>query len=77
VVVAGVADPDVTRWAGAPPSETSSVYRTAAAISAVGERQRAMARLRGLGATVVDARPGRLASTLADTYLHIKATGRL
>jgi uncharacterized protein (DUF58 family) len=78
VVVAGVADPDVTRWAAASSAATSSsVYRTAAAISAVGERQRAVARLRGLGATVVDARPGKLASTLADTYLHIKATGRL
>jgi uncharacterized protein (DUF58 family) len=77
VVVAGVADPDVVRWAAAPPDEASSVYRAAAAVAAVSERQRAMARLRGLGATVVDARPGRLASTLADTYLHIKATGRL
>ncbi|MGH9212300.1 MAG: DUF58 domain-containing protein [Acidimicrobiales bacterium] len=77
VVVAGVADPDVTRWADNPPTDRSSVYRTAAAVSAIGERQRAVARLRGLGATVVDARPGRLASVLADTYLDIKATGRL
>ncbi len=36
-----------------------------------------MTRLRGLGATVIDARPGELATGLADTYLRVKATGRL
>ena len=36
-----------------------------------------MARLRGLGATVVDAPPGELAPRLADAYLKVKATGRL
>ena len=30
-----------------------------------------------LGATVIDARPGELAPALADTYLRVKATGRL
>ena len=33
--------------------------------------------IRGLGATVVDAPPGKLAPLLADTYLKVKATGRL
>jgi uncharacterized protein (DUF58 family) len=80
VVVAGVADPDVTRWAQAPPDEAgdaSSTYRRAAALGAIAQRQRVSARLRGLGATVVDASPGRLAPALADAYLQIKATGRL
>jgi len=30
-----------------------------------------------MGATVVDAPPGQLASQLADAYLRVKATGRL
>jgi hypothetical protein len=30
-----------------------------------------------MGATVVDAEPGRLAPLLADAYLKVKATGRL
>lgn len=77
VVVAGVTDPDVARWAGGTPRDTAGVYRQAAAVTAVTERERVTARLRGLGATVVDAQPGRLAPALADAYLQIKATGRL
>jgi uncharacterized protein (DUF58 family) len=77
VVVAGVVDPDVARWASGTPSDASGVYRQAAAITAVTERERVKARLRGLGATVVDAQPGRLAPALADAYLQIKATGKL
>jgi hypothetical protein len=41
------------------------------------ERARTIARLRGLGATVLDAAPGKLAPQLTDTYLAIKSTGRL
>jgi hypothetical protein len=41
------------------------------------ERDRTIARLRGLGVTVVDAPPGQLAPRLTDTYLTIKSTGRL
>jgi uncharacterized protein (DUF58 family) len=77
VVVAGVSDPDVARWAGAPGVDASGVYRRAAAVGALEARRRTVARLRGLGATVIDARPGRLAPLLGDTYLQAKATGRL
>jgi len=77
VVVAGVTDPDVARWADAPASDSSTTYRRAAAVTALGERQRMVARLRGLGAMVVDAPPHRLAARLSDTYLDVKATGRL
>mgnify|MGYP000075274548 CR=1 FL=1 len=38
---------------------------------------RTAARLRGMGATVVDAAPGRLAVELADAYLMVKRNGRL
>ncbi len=77
VVVAAVQDPDVLRWALTTPTDAAGAYRKAAAVSALDERRRATARLRGLGATVVDAPPGRLAPLLADAYLKVKAVGRL
>lgn len=77
VIIAAVRDPDVVRWATEPPADASEAYRAAAAAAALDERDRAIARLRGLGAVVVDAPPGRLAPQLADTYLDLKATGRL
>jgi len=77
VVVAGVQDPDVVHWAAATPTDASGAYRKAAAVRSLEERRRTVARLRGLGATVVDAPPGRLAPALADTYLGVKATGGL
>jgi uncharacterized protein (DUF58 family) len=77
VVVAGVRDPDVERWSAAPGDDPPTVYRRAAALSALEARRRTVFRLRGLGATVIDARPGQLAPLLADTYLRVKATGRL
>jgi hypothetical protein len=46
-------------------------------VGALEDRRRTVARLRGLGATVVDAKPGDLATALADTYLKVKVTGRL
>ncbi len=77
VVVAGVRDPAVERWATAVPTEPGTAYRKAAAVAALEERRRVVGRLRGLGATVVDAVPGRLAPELADAYLRVKATGSL
>jgi len=77
VLVAAVRDPDVVRWATAPPGDASGAYRSAAATLALAERDRAIARLRGLGAVVVDAPPGQIAPQLADTYLDLKARGGL
>jgi len=77
VVVASVADPEVGDWATASPLEVGAAYRKAAATAALADRRRTVARLRGLGAVVVDALPGRLAPDLADAYLRVKATGRL
>ena len=77
VVVASVRDPEVVRWARSSPTEGGTAYRKAAAVAGLDERRRTVARLRGLGATVVDAPPGRLAPQLADAYLRVKATGRL
>ena len=77
VVVASVTDPQVAAWARAVPTEAGSAYRKAAAVTSLAERRRTVARLRSLGATVVDAEPGQLAPRLADAYLKVKATGRL
>ena len=77
VLVAGIRDPAVDEWAAAIPANAGEAYRKAAAVEALDGRRRTVARLRGLGATVVDAPPGRLAPQLADAYLHLKATGRL
>jgi uncharacterized protein (DUF58 family) len=59
------------------PANPGEAHRKAAAVAALAERERTVGRLRGLGATVVDAVPGRLAPELADAYLRVKATGRL
>ena len=77
VVIGSVRDPDVVRWAHTAPADGTAVYRKAAAVAALDRRSLAIARLRGLGATVVDAAPGDLAPQLADAYLRVKATGRL
>jgi uncharacterized protein (DUF58 family) len=77
VLVGAVQDPEVLQWARARPADATEAYRKAAAVAALDERARTTARLQGLGATVVDAAPGRLAPLLADAYLRVKATGRL
>ena len=77
VLIAAVRDPDVVRWAGAAADEPADAYRSAAATLSLAERDRAIARLRTLGAVVIDAPPGQLAPRLADAYLDLKARGRL
>jgi uncharacterized protein (DUF58 family) len=77
VVVAAVQDPEVLRWAQSRATDAAGAYRKAAAVAALAERRRTAARLRSLGVSVVDAPPGRMAPLLADTYLHVKATGQL
>jgi uncharacterized protein (DUF58 family) len=78
VVVAAVQDPAVREWAaGATHEWPSEAYREAAAVHALVQRERSVARLRAAGAVVVDAAPGRLAVELVDAYLEIKASGRL
>ena len=77
VVIGAVQDPEVVAWAHASPDNPGEAHRKAAAVAALAARERTVGRLRGLGATVVDAVPGRLAPELADAYLRVKATGRL
>jgi uncharacterized protein (DUF58 family) len=78
VIVAAVQDPEMHEWAtprsGAPASEA---FRQAAAISLLQQRSRSSARLSAAGAIVIDAAPGQLTARLVDTYLELKASGRL
>ena len=81
VVIGSVRDPQVEAWAsggvddGVDPE--AAAFRQASAIQTLSDRRRVAARLRGMGATVVDATPGRFASELTDVYLSAKSTGRL
>lgn len=77
VLVGAVRDPELEAWARDPGEDSATAHRRAAAIAALGERDQAIARLQGLGATVIDAAPGALAGQLADAYLGFKARGRL
>lgn len=77
VMVGSVRDPDVQGWAESSPADAGSAYRKAAAISALEDRHALSLKLSGLGATVVDAAPGKLAGRLIDAYLDAKAAGRL
>lgn len=77
VLVAAVRDPDVEAWARGRVDEADDAYRAVAASSALAERERTVARLRSMGAVVVDALPGQLAASLADAYLDVKARGTL
>ncbi len=69
VMVLAVRDPEVEGWADAPADDDEAAFLRAAATSALDERARLAARLRGLGVTVVDAPPGQLAGRLVDAYL--------
>ncbi|MFJ4207159.1 DUF58 domain-containing protein [Paenarthrobacter sp. NPDC089675] len=76
VVVASVRDP-LLEAMKEERSSASEVFRAAAAERALLERASVTARLRQLGAEVVDADPLELPPQLADTYIRLKAAGRL
>ncbi|MGI9644585.1 MAG: DUF58 domain-containing protein [Ilumatobacteraceae bacterium] len=78
VMVAAVRDPDVSGWATETGHEAvTDAYRSASAVASLEARRRGIARLQAAGAVVVDAEPGRLATEVVDTYLDLKARGRL
>ncbi|GAA1861955.1 DUF58 domain-containing protein [Myceligenerans crystallogenes] len=76
VVVASVADEEVAEMSRGRES-SHEVYDAAAAARGDLERVAATTMLRRYGAEVVDALPDDLAPRLADTYLALKAAGRL
>ncbi|MEV0805222.1 DUF58 domain-containing protein [Micromonospora sp. NPDC050200] len=77
VVVAAVHDPVLTRLTTAVPDRPEDAYAAAAGWRALAERDRVRAVLARYGVTVVDAPADRLAPTVADTYLRLKALGQL
>jgi uncharacterized protein (DUF58 family) len=77
LVVASVRDPEVEALATSVPWTSEDAYDRASAAGFVTWRDRAAARMRGLGATVIDAQPGALAAAVADEYLQVKSRGRL
>ncbi|WP_432545886.1 DUF58 domain-containing protein [Kineococcus sp. SYSU DK004] len=76
VVLASVEDPALVELARSR-SSAEEVYAAAAAEAVVAERSATSALLRRLGVEVVHAAPDDLAPALADTYLALKAAGRL
>jgi uncharacterized protein (DUF58 family) len=77
LVVASVRDPEVEALATSVPWTSEDAYDRASAGGFVTWRDRAAARIRSLGATVIDAQPGTLSAAVADEYLRIKTMGRL
>ncbi|MFF2196773.1 DUF58 domain-containing protein [Streptomyces sp. NPDC058157] len=76
VVLASVADPHIASMAASRGS-VEAVYEAAAATQTQTQRRRTADQLSRHGVHVVDATPDTLAPTLADTYLALKAAGRL
>jgi uncharacterized protein (DUF58 family) len=76
VVVASVRDP-VLGEMQRERTTAAHVFRAAAAERALLEREAVCVQLRQLGVEVVDAEPHQLPPALADTYIRLKAAGRL
>ncbi len=76
VVVASVRDPRLEELR-ADRTTASATFRAAAAERALLDREAVAHQIRALGADVVDAVPGDLPPLLADTYIRLKAAGRL
>lgn len=76
VIVASVADPRIAQLATGR-GTAEAVFAAASAELALGTRRQTAAELERHGVHVVDAVPDRLAPALADTYLALKAAGRL
>jgi uncharacterized protein (DUF58 family) len=76
LLVAAVSDPRMTELA-AGRGTAAAVYQAAAAEHALAGRAALASALRRRGVLVADAPPDQLPSVLADTYLSLKAAGRL
>ena len=76
VILASPTDPELADLR-ADRADSEAVYTAAAAEHDVIELDRVRRRLRRYGIEVVEAEPGRIAPTLADAYLSLKAAGRL
>jgi uncharacterized protein (DUF58 family) len=77
VVVASVTDPDLHDAMVREPATTRDVYAIAVARDVLEARTQVAARLRGSGAVVLEAPPGRLSEACVGAYLRLKARARL
>jgi len=76
VVLAAVGDPRVAELAGGR-GDAQAVYAAASAERTLAERRRVTAQLRRRGVMVIDEPADFFPSRVADTYLELKAAGRL
>jgi uncharacterized protein (DUF58 family) len=77
VVVASVADPDITALARAVPSTTADVYAASIAVDMLAARASVAANLTAAGAVVVEAPPDGLSWACVTAYLRQKRRARL
>jgi uncharacterized protein (DUF58 family) len=77
VVIASVRDPVLTTMTRRPPAVAFDVYEASVAAAVLAARDRAATRLRGAGATVIEASPTALGRACVDAYLTLKAKARL
>ena len=77
VIVASVTDPDLQSAVTQQPESTRDVYGAAVAVEVLAARTRVAARLRGMGAVVIEAPPARLGEACVAAYLRLKARARL
>ncbi len=77
VLVATQQDPVLGRAAWAPPRSEAALYRRAAALAALAERDRGLALLRRRGILTLDSAAPALAPSVVSRYLELKALGRL
>ena len=77
VVVASARDPDLDAAVATGGGSTHDVYEAAVAIDVLEARERVTARLRQLGATVIEAKPALLGEACVRAYLRLKARARL
>lgn len=77
VVVAAIRDPDLVHWTTNTPADEDGAFLRSAAIASLAARDAVAAKLRGMGAVVIDVQPSEFATALGDAYLDAKAAGRL
>lgn len=77
VLIAATHDPVLIALTTSAPAQPRDAYAAAAGWRALAERDRIRATLARHDVTVVDAPAGRLAPTLADTYLRLKSQAQL
>lgn len=77
VMIASAADPDLDALMTTEPKDDRDVYGMSVALDVLNARRRVVAQLRGAGAEVIEAEPGRLGAACVAAYLRAKSRARL